>query len=61
MGQRLIKTLNHIFIGSMYSIDLKGYRTSEIRGSKRMGYYVSDFLKKRNHQLKDHSVYEKKI
>ena len=50
-----------MLIGSIYSIDLKGYRTSEIKESKKMGYYVSDFLRKRNHQLRDHSVYEKKI
>jgi hypothetical protein len=61
VGDKFIKKLNHIFIGSLYSIDLKGYRTSEIRESKKMGYYVSDFLKKRNHQLRNRSVYEKKI
>ncbi len=60
MGQRLIKRLNRIFIGSMYSIDLQGRRTSKVRESKEMGYYVSDFLKKRNYQLKDQIVYEKK-
>ena len=60
MGQRLIKRLNRIFIGSMYSIDLQGRRTSKVRESKEMGYYVSDFLKKRNYQLKDQVVYEKK-
>ena len=60
MGQRLIKKLNRIFIGSMYSIDLNGNRTSKMRESKEMGYYLSDFLKKRNHQLHDHLAYEKK-
>jgi len=61
MGDKLIKKLNSIFTGSFYSIDLKGYRTSEIRKSKKMGYYVSDFLKKRNHQLKSHSAYDGKF
>jgi hypothetical protein len=59
MGQKLIKKLNRIFIGSIYSIDLNGNRTSEIRESKEMGYYVSNFLRKRNHQLKDKLAYEK--
>ncbi len=60
MGQRLIKKLNRIFIGSMYSIDLNANRTSEMKESKEIGYYVSDFLKKRNYQLKDQPAYEKK-
>ena len=59
MGQRLIKKLNRIFIGSIYSIDLNGRRTSTVQESKEMGYFVSDFLKKRNHQLKDKLAYEK--
>lgn len=59
LGEKLIKKFNRIFIGSQYSIDLQGYRTSRIRESRKMGYYVSDFLKKRNHHLKDHLSYEK--
>ena len=59
MGQRLIKKLTCILMGSKYSIDINGYRTSRIRESREMGYYVSDFLKKRNYQLKDQVAYEK--
>ena len=61
MGDKFIKKLNSIFTGSFYSIDLKGYRTSDIRESKKMGYYVSDFLKKRNQQLRNHSAYDGKF
>ena len=60
MERRFIKKLNRIFMGSAYSIDLQGNRTSKTRESKEMGYYISDFLKKRNHQLNDHLAYEKK-
>ena len=60
LSKNLIKKFNRIFIGSQYSIDLNGYRTSRIRESRKMGYYVSDFLKKRNHQLNDQFAYEKK-
>ena len=60
MGQRLMKKINRIFIGSIYSIDLDGSRTSKMRESKEMGYYVSDFFKKRDHQLQDKLAYEKK-
>lgn len=59
MGQRLIKIINSIFIGSAYSIDLEGQRTSKTMKNKESGYYVSDFLKKRNHYLQDQLSYKK--